>query len=79
LAGPCWHGATEAVVLSRLQTIVVDWIEILALFGEPLPNADGVKAMLETAELLANPAACKAIADAEAGKGRAYSLDELRR
>jgi hypothetical protein len=30
-----------------------------------------------TAEILANPAAMKAIADAEAGRGRVYSIDDL--
>jgi hypothetical protein len=33
--------------------------------------------LIETTEILANPAAQKAIADAEAGRGRVYTLDDL--
>jgi len=33
--------------------------------------------MLETLEIMANPAARKAIADAKAGKGRVYTIDEI--
>jgi prevent-host-death family protein len=40
-------------------------------------GADDLASMVETMELLANPAARKAIADAEAGKGRVYTLDQL--
>jgi prevent-host-death family protein len=40
-------------------------------------GADDLAALIETAEILANPAARKAIADAEAGKGRVYSLEDL--
>jgi hypothetical protein len=64
-------------VLARLQTNVEDWIETLDLFSQPLPDAIGYAELVETAELLANPAARKAIADAEAGRGRIYSLDDL--
>jgi prevent-host-death family protein len=34
-------------------------------------------ALIETVEILANPAARAAIADAEAGRGRLWSLDEI--
>jgi prevent-host-death family protein len=40
-------------------------------------GADDLAALIETTEILANPEAQKAIADAEAGRGRIYSLDEL--
>jgi prevent-host-death family protein len=40
-------------------------------------GADDLTSMVETMELLANPAARKAMADAEAGKGRLYTLDQL--
>jgi prevent-host-death family protein len=40
-------------------------------------GADDLSALIETVEILANPAAMKAIADAEAGRGRVYTLDEL--
>jgi prevent-host-death family protein len=40
-------------------------------------GADDLTALIETTELLANPAARKAIADAEANRGRTYTLDEL--
>ncbi len=40
-------------------------------------GADELASLVETMELLANPAARKAIADAEAGKGRLYTLDEV--
>jgi len=40
-------------------------------------GADDLAALIETTELLANPQARKAIAAAEAGKGRVYSLDDL--
>jgi prevent-host-death family protein len=40
-------------------------------------GADDLAALIETMELLANPRARKAIADAEAGKGQAYTLDDL--
>jgi prevent-host-death family protein len=40
-------------------------------------GADDLAALIETTELLANPAARKAIADAEAGRGRAYPLGSL--
>ena len=40
-------------------------------------GADDLASLVETMELLANPAARKAIADAEAGKGRVYTLDEV--
>jgi prevent-host-death family protein len=40
-------------------------------------GADDLAALIETTEMLANPAAQRAIADAEAGKGRIYPLDEL--
>jgi prevent-host-death family protein len=40
-------------------------------------GADELASLVETMELLANPAARKAIADAVAGKGRVYSIDEL--
>ena len=40
-------------------------------------GADDLAALIETTELLANPKARKAIADAEAGRGKSYSLDDL--
>jgi PHD/YefM family antitoxin component YafN of YafNO toxin-antitoxin module len=40
-------------------------------------GADDLAALIETAEILANPAAIKAIADAKAGKGKVYSIDDL--
>lgn len=40
-------------------------------------GADELAALIETTELLANSAARKAIADAEGGLGRVYTLDEL--
>jgi PHD/YefM family antitoxin component YafN of YafNO toxin-antitoxin module len=40
-------------------------------------GADELAALIETTEILANPAAQKAIADAEAGRGRVYTLDDL--
>jgi prevent-host-death family protein len=41
-------------------------------------GADDLAALIETTEILANPAAQKAIADAEAGRGRIYPLEDLR-
>jgi prevent-host-death family protein len=41
-------------------------------------GADDLAALIETTEILANPAAFKAIADAEKGKGRIYSLNDLK-
>ena len=38
---------------------------------------DLAAALIQTTELLANPAARRAIADAEAGRGRVYTLDDL--
>ena len=40
-------------------------------------GANDLAALIETTELLANPQAHKAIADAETGKGRVYTLDDL--
>jgi PHD/YefM family antitoxin component YafN of YafNO toxin-antitoxin module len=40
-------------------------------------GANDLAGLIETIEVLANPAAQEAIADAEAGRGRCYSLDEL--
>jgi PHD/YefM family antitoxin component YafN of YafNO toxin-antitoxin module len=40
-------------------------------------GAGDLAALIETTEILANPAAQKAIADAEAGRGRVYSLGDL--
>jgi len=40
-------------------------------------GADDLAALIETTELLANSQARRAIADAEAGKGRVYTLDDL--
>jgi antitoxin YefM len=40
-------------------------------------GADDLASLIETMEILANPAARAAIADAEAGRGRTYSLDEI--
>lgn len=40
-------------------------------------GADDLAALIETMEILSNPAACAAIADAEVGRGRTYSLDEI--
>lgn len=40
-------------------------------------GADDLSSLIETMEILSNPAARSAIADAEAGRGRTYSLDEV--
>jgi len=40
-------------------------------------GADDLAALIETMEILANPAAIAAIAEAEAGKSRTYTLDEI--
>jgi len=40
-------------------------------------GAEDLAALIETTEILANPAARKAIADAEAGRGRTYTLNDL--
>jgi prevent-host-death family protein len=40
-------------------------------------GADDLASLIETMEILANPAARAAIADAEAGRGQTYSLDEI--
>jgi antitoxin YefM len=40
-------------------------------------GADDLAALVETAEILANPAALKAITDAKAGKGKVFSIDDL--
>jgi prevent-host-death family protein len=40
-------------------------------------GAEDLAALIETTEILANPAAQKAISDAEAGRGRVYRLEEL--
>jgi prevent-host-death family protein len=40
-------------------------------------GADDLASLIETMEVLANPAARAAIADAEAGRGRVYSLDDV--
>jgi prevent-host-death family protein len=40
-------------------------------------GADDLAALIETTEILANPAGQKAIADAEAGRGRVYPLEAL--
>jgi prevent-host-death family protein len=40
-------------------------------------GAEDLAALIETAEILANPAAMKAIAVAESGKGRVYSVEDL--
>jgi antitoxin YefM len=40
-------------------------------------GAEDLAALIETTEILANPAAQKAIADAEAGRTRVYPLDAL--
>ena len=40
-------------------------------------GAEDLAALIETTEILGNPAAQKAIADAEAGRGLVYPLDEL--
>lgn len=40
-------------------------------------GADDLASLVETTEILANPAAMKAIAEAEAGRGKLYSLDDL--
>jgi predicted HicB family RNase H-like nuclease len=39
LIGHNCHGATEAAVLTQLQTIVEEWVEILLTEGTPLPTA----------------------------------------
>lgn len=39
LIGQSCHGATEASVLSQLQTIVEDWVRLLLTEGKPLPDA----------------------------------------
>jgi antitoxin YefM len=40
-------------------------------------GADDLAALIETMEILANPAAMAAITDAKAGRGRVYTLDEI--
>jgi prevent-host-death family protein len=40
-------------------------------------GAEDLAALIETMEILADPAARTAIAAAEAGRGRTYSLDEI--
>lgn len=40
-------------------------------------GAGDLAALVETTEILANPAAQKAIADAEAGHGRVFKLSDL--
>ena len=45
--------------------------------GGPLRSPRDFLSMLETLEIMANPAARKAIADAKAGKGRVYTIDEI--
>ena len=40
-------------------------------------GADDLAALIETMEILADPAAMAAIADAEANKGPVYTLDEI--
>lgn len=40
-------------------------------------GAEDLAALIETAEILANPAAMKAIADAEAGRGQVYPIEDL--
>lgn len=40
-------------------------------------GAKDLAALIETTEILANPAAQMAIADAEAGRGRVYPLNDL--
>ena len=45
--------------------------------GAYLMGAEHVAALIETAEILANPAALTAIADAESNRGRVYTLDEI--
>jgi antitoxin YefM len=40
-------------------------------------GAEDLSALIETVDMLANPAALKAIADAEAGRGKVYSIDDL--
>ena len=40
-------------------------------------GADDLAGLVETIELLASPSAMKAIAEAEAGRGRTYTLDEI--
>jgi predicted RNase H-like HicB family nuclease len=85
LVGQCCHGVTEAVVLGRLQAIVEEWVATSLAEGKPLPtarakgsmSADELSALIETAELLADPAARRAVADAEAGGGKVYTLDAL--
>ena len=39
-------------------------------------GAEDLAALIETAEILANPAAMKAIADAEAGRGQVYPIED---
>lgn len=40
-------------------------------------SAERLSAIAETMEILADPAAMKAIRDAEAGKGKWYSIEDL--
>lgn len=42
-----------------------------------LMGADELSLLIETMEILANPAARAAISDAEAGRGRVYTLEEI--
>ena len=42
-----------------------------------LVSRDRIMAMIETMELLSNPAAMEAIREFESGKGKFYTVDEL--
>jgi prevent-host-death family protein len=42
-----------------------------------LMGADDLAGLIETTEILANPHARKAIADAEAGRGKVYRLEDI--
>jgi prevent-host-death family protein len=41
-------------------------------------GADDLDALIETIEILADPVAMKAIADAKAGRGKLYSIDDIK-
>jgi predicted HicB family RNase H-like nuclease len=43
IVGHCCHGVHEAEVLSQLQTIVEEWVEILLVDGKPLPEPTASK------------------------------------
>jgi len=65
-------GLVHEAETGGMATITRHGIPVAYVMG-----ADDLASLAETMELLANPAARKAIADAEAGKGKVYTLDEI--